>query len=364
MRAFRFQQAGREEEPGLRRLLAELPMPGPVRLAYTREPEFFQGLALEGPFTQALAALRDGQVVGMATRAVRPCYVNGLPEDLGYLGGLRVHPRVQGHLGLSRGYRLLKDLHRDGRCRGYLSTILEANAAARALLTSGRAGLPAYRPLGSLAGRLLLADRRLRQTPAGVRRAGPGDLDALLDFLRRHGPERQFFPLLRREDFGQPWLRGLEATDFWILEREGCLAGTLAAWDQRASRQLRVASYAPGMSILRPALNLALRLRGFASLPPRGEDVPVAFGCFLCVPGEGPADLEILLAAVLGDLSRRGYLGLAVVLHERDPLRPALDRFPALKSDSRLYGVGWADSDPFFQGLDPSRVPYVDAATL
>jgi hypothetical protein len=133
--SFRFQLAGPEHDAGLRRLLAEEAMPGPIRLAYTREPDFFTGLALEGPFTQTFVALEDEAVVGMGTRAVRRLYINGEVEDVGYLGGLRVKPGAQRRLGLSRGYRLLKEIHGDGRCPGYLSTILEGNREAACTAT-------------------------------------------------------------------------------------------------------------------------------------------------------------------------------------------------------------------------------------
>ena len=360
---FSFRLAGPEHEAGLRRILAEEAMPGSIRLAFTREPDFFAGLALEGPFTQAFVALEEGKPVAMGTRAVRNLMVNGQPEAVGYLGGLRVLPSVRGHLGLSRGYALLKREHQDGRCRAYLSTILEANESAMALLTTERAGLPDYRDLGRLWSHLLLVERR-RRSVAGVRRAVAGDLDRILAFLVEHGPHRQFFPVLEANDFGTPFLHGLRIEDFWLLERGGELRALLGAWDQRAHRQLRVQGYAPWLGALRPMINLLLRLRGLASLPASGGEVPMVQATFLRVAGEDPADLEALLAGTLAGLAGTDLMGLALVLHERDPLRPAVDRFLNIPLKSRLFGVGWEDASPWFQGLDPSRVPYIDAAFL
>jgi hypothetical protein len=90
----------------------------------------------------------------------------------------------------------------------------------------------------------------------------------------------------------------------------------------------------------------------------------MAAGVFLRVAKDDPADLETLLAGILAHLRESGLMGLALVLHERDPLRPALEAFWNLRITSRLCGVGWADSEPWFTGLDGTRVPYADAAFL
>jgi len=360
---FRFQLAGSEHEAGLRRILAEEAMPGAIRLAYTREPDFFAGLALEGPFTQAFVALEQGEPVAMGTRAVRTLLVNGAPEAVGYLGGLRARPRVRGHLGLSRGYAILKQEHQDGRCQGYLSTILEDNEAARSLLTAGRSGLPTYRDLGGLWSHLLLVKRSQQPVP-GVRRAEAEDLARVLTFLAEHGPERQFFPALAAEDFGQPWLHGLRVEDFWLLERGGTLRALLAVWDQRSRRQFRVQGYAPWLRVLRPGINPILRLGGLAPLPAPGRAIALAQAAFLRVAGDAPGDLQALLRGTLASLAGGDLMGLAIVLHERDPLRPAVKGFLNLAIRSRLYGVGWEDASPWFQALDPSRVPYLDATLL
>jgi hypothetical protein len=361
---FRFQLAGPEHEAKLRLLLAEEAMPGSIRLAYTREPDFFAGLRLEGAFSQAFIALEGEAIVAMGTRAIRARMVNGQPEDVGYLGGLRAQARVRGRLGLSRGYGLLREIHQDGRCKGYLSTILEANRKAMALLTSDRAGMPIYRDLGRLWSHLILVERRRDTFQQGVRRAKAEDLARVSAFLFEHGQARQFFPVFDPKELDTPSLQGLRIEDFWLLEREGKLLAVLGVWDQRARRQLRVVSYAPWLKLARPLLNGGLRLRGFAPLPPEGAEVPMVAGAFLRVASDDPADLKTLLKGVLAGLRDAGLLGLALVFHDRDPLRAAMESFATIPLASRLYGVGWEDADPWFGALESTRVPYMDAAFL
>src|SRR5688572_8758729 len=98
---------------------------------------------------------------------------------------------------MARGYVMCREIQLDGRCGLYLTTISEDNSAAVALLTSGRAGLPAYhfagryhtlaQPLSRRAGR--------KGTPGlHIRAARAEDLPAALAFWQSIGPQRQFFP--------------------------------------------------------------------------------------------------------------------------------------------------------------------------
>jgi hypothetical protein len=161
-----------------------------------------------------------------------------------------------------------------------------------------------------------------------------------------------------------PHLHGFRIEDFRLLERGGELRGVLGVWDQRDRKQLRVRSYAPWLGALRPLINGFQALRGFRGLPSAGADVPLAAGTFLRVAGDDPRDLEALITGTLADLSKTDLLGMALMFHERDPLASAAGAFPALRLESRLYGVGWEDSEPWFRALDPALVPYVDAAFL
>src|SRR5207302_3186573 len=106
--------------------------------------------AVDGRFRQVVAArdIDSGRIVGFGSRSVGRRYVNGLPTPIGYLSSLRL---VEGHRNrglVARGYAYFRRLHADGQARLYLTTIAEGNHLAQTLLTSGRAGLPAYHDAG------------------------------------------------------------------------------------------------------------------------------------------------------------------------------------------------------------------------
>ena len=146
----RFELARADDDAMLRDLLRNTPLGGAVRTTLRREPNYFTGSATEGPVHQVLVAREEssGEVVGTATRSVRERYVDGTPTPVGYLGGLRLLPRVRNRWVLARGFRALRELHADGRADFYLTTITEGNSRALESLLGGRAGLPHYHELG------------------------------------------------------------------------------------------------------------------------------------------------------------------------------------------------------------------------
>ncbi len=365
----KFSLATDAHKPSLRRLAREQTMPGWIRLAFPREPDWSAAQEILGRFHQTIVATDDSDsVVGCGVRAIRRAFVNGRESEIGYLGGLRSLPHARRSTGLARGFRFLRQLHEaDRRVPAYLTTIVEDNSGAAALLTSARAGLPAYLDQGLfLSSAIPLGRRRPAILPPGVEiRAGNEfPLDLILDFLRTEGPKRQFFPSLRREDFGTPLLRGLLPGDFRVAVRSGQIVGAAAAWDQGSFRQTLVAGYAPALRLVRPALNLALRLAGRRPLPPPGQGLRFFHVAFPCIRDDDPSLLAALLERFHAEHLNSPHDYFVVGLHERDPLRAALRRFPALHYASRLYLACWDDGRAFCVSLDPRLVPHLETAML
>src|SRR5262245_5965962 len=193
MSAYRFELATPDDDADLRRVLAATPMEGRIAIAFGREPSWFAGAVVDGRFRQVVACrdLQTGRVIGFGCRSVREVYVNGRPAVVGYLSSLRLLPEHR-NLGLvARGYALFRKLHGDGRVPFYLTTIAAGNRTALKVLTSGRAGLPAYHPAGTyhtVAVALPRRKRPLAERGVHVRPARAEDLPAVLDFLATVGP--------------------------------------------------------------------------------------------------------------------------------------------------------------------------------
>lgn len=356
---YRFELATRGDDAALRALLAGGAVPGRIAVSYEREPDFFLGERSLGPFVQTLVARDEaGGVAGVASRAVRPLWVNGTREDVGYLSQLRVARGHEGRGLVTAGYRFLAELHRDGRTAGYLSTIVEENAVARRLLVDApRPSVPRYREIAAVE-TLALEVRPALAPPLDVARAVDDSLDAAVAFLNEQGGRRNLFPCV--EATSLDGVAGAPAGDLWVVRRAGAIVAAGALWDQSAFKQTVVRGYPPA---LRGFHNALQRLRGGPPLPAVGERVRYATVALLAVADDDPFSLDALLTRLLGEASARGYAWLMLGLTSRDPLLPVARRRPHVRYRSRLYAVTFPGDPDLAARLD-DRVPHVEIGAL
>lgn len=362
----RFRLATTDDDPALRALIRRDAMPGPVRLAFGREPAFRAALELQGGDVQVLLAEQNGEMVGTGSRATREVFINGEPERIGFLSGLRLSPNARRGTGLARGYRFLRELHAAQPVPAYLTSIMEDNHEARALLESGRAGLPRYRFVGYLTTHALPV--RLRRQPPATRglevitAAALGVLETV-HWLNTAGAQRQFFPVFHATDFGTPLLRGLTLSHLFVALRAGQPVGALAAWDQSTFKQFHIAGYAPWLSVARPVLNLAARLRGAQTLPPPGQTVAVMFAAWWLVQPDSADVAASLLERVLAAAAQAGANFCVVGCMGDDPHARLLQQRRTLAVHSRVYLVDWEDGPGLAERLDHRRL-HVETAIL
>jgi hypothetical protein len=366
---FKFELAGAAEDEALRAVLRATAMRGRVALSFRREPDFFAAERAGNLSSQVLAA-RDtasGEVVGLGCRGLRRLYVNGEAQTVGYLSGLRGLPAFRGGTLLARAYRFLKELHGDGQAPFYVTTIFDDNHEVRALLTSGRAGLPVYHPLGHFYTYLLPLYGRRKTRPvegAVVRGAGWGldsaAVECVNDFNRRH----QFGAVYAAEDLhGRGLLPAFRAENLYLYLKGPQVRATLGVWDQNSFKQPVVAGYSWPYRLVRPLSGAGARLGLCAKLPRVGEAFRYLYAALLSCPSDEPRLLDSLLDAALDDWSGRGYAYLLVGVHEESPFAGPLRRRSAMRLSSSVYLVYWRD------GCDralPSgaRVPHLELATL
>jgi hypothetical protein len=345
-----FSLATREDDAGIRALLATGAMPGRIRVRFEREPDYFAGCATMGPFTQVLVAKERDRVIGVACRAIRTLYVNGAPEDVGYLSQLRVHPEYRGRALVRRGFHKLRELHEDGRTRGYVTTIVDGNDEAEGVLVRRRRGvMPRYRLLERL---ITLAIPVPRQRPTALQ-SGQDTVNPLA-VLREFGPRSNLFPV---------WNDDFDPRDFVAVRREGAIAGIAGLWDQSAWKQTVVDGYSGLLGAARPLYNLGARLTGRPGLPLAGSPLRLAYCSFLCVGDDDPSLFRELLVKLLRFAGSRGVEHLLLGLTEGDPNLRTARTFRHIAYPSSIYTVAWDDEDDLHDRLD-SRPRHLELATL
>jgi hypothetical protein len=370
MSRYRIELATPDDDAALRFVLAATPMEGKIAVAFGREPSWFAGAVVDGRFRQVVACrdLRSGRIIGFGCRSVRDVYVNGQPGSVGYLSSLRVLPEHR-NLGLvARGYAAFRELHGDGRVPFYLTTIAVGNQTALHVLTSGRAGLPAYHPAGVYHTVAVALSRRRTATRRGgvnVRPARMEDLPAVLAFLAATGPRRQFFPRLEANDFLSPdgMMRGLSLDNLLLAEREGRLVGTLAGWDQHCYRQSVVHAYGGWLRWTRPLYNAWAWVRGRPGLPRPGGAFRYLMGALPVVADDDANVFTALIEALLDRTAGGPWTHLLLGLHEADPLLRVAQRFQTTCYQTHLFLVCWTDGEPARAAVD-GRAPYLEAGSL
>jgi radical SAM superfamily enzyme YgiQ (UPF0313 family) len=332
--ALRFELAEPADDAALRRLLEDAPMDGQVRLAFTREPGYFDAARVEGA-RHATLVLRgpDGRsVLAMGSRSVRDVYVDGSPARLGYLGQLRWAPGHRpGRRQLAEGYRRMWATRLGDELPFDLTSVAADNLPARRLLERGLPGVPVYTPLAELETRVLRVRTGLGWSGARggrgavvVRRATALDMSAMARLLDRDARSRRLAPRWSEEQLAELASGRLGRWCPVVLEEGGDVTGAAALWDQRALRQVVVHSYAPLLGRLRRWLNPLERLAGRPVLPPPGTTLPMGFVSHLSARDAGA--LRALLAATLQTARAEGLRYLTLALTTGDPLLPELRR--------------------------------------
>jgi hypothetical protein len=334
-----FRVATEADDALIREILRDNGMPTWVEMAIEREPSFFAAANLFGR-DWAVIAEEAGDVVGIYTAAVVPVHVDGQPERLGYLGGLRVKPAYRRRIRhLREGYASIRPLAPAAGTRPWWFTVVAAgNENARRLLEAGVRGLPAYHAQGDYVTFALPVSRGRRR---GLwRAAAVEDVAAIVDFYNRQAASFQYSPVL-----DDNLVRRIGIAHFYMYERDGELQGIAALWDQRAFKQIVARRYRKPLAGLLGAYNAYARLLRRIPLPPEGRSLDQTFIAFLALSDPALADARGLIEDLLSHChTPAASLGLCAA----HPLIPAVKRLKPISYPARVYAVS-------FEGVPPAN---------
>lgn len=363
------------DDPALRRLLRENPMPGSLSLTYEREPDYFIAACMEGTLSQTIVQVDNGTggLLGMGARIIRPMYLNGEIQNVGYMSHLRADLHRPWGLSLARQLaRAFKEFHRfhtDGRVPFYLMSIIADNASARRLLTSELPGLPHAREYTRMF-TYVISPRNLRAEvppPKGMRsQNGTVELiPEIIECLQRNGQRQQFFPSWRSTNlFTADQTPNLRPEDFLLVLNGSHVTGCLALWDQTPFKQTVVHGYHGGMMRWRPVINLLSRFVDVPYLPPIGTSIQYCFASHLAVDRDDPNVFAVLLRAAYNAAHQRGCNYFMLGMSGDNPLRRVLVKnYLHITYPSQIYLMGWDDGLEAIKQVD-NRVPGLEIAVL
>ena len=342
--------AAPSDDAAIRALVQRQAMPGRIRIAFAREPNFARGCAVTGDDCRIVVARAANEIVGVACRSVRNVFINGRQQRLGYLGQLRVDDRFRGRWLVSRGMALLGEIDRHDPLL-YLASIVDGNNEATGVLVrKRRRSFPNFHEVA----RYRTLAIKLRPLPPGEgrgeRQIMAGSLDQvpeIVRFLRTEGSRRQLFPVWTEEALTN--LDGLKIEDIRIARRGGAIAGVIALWDQTAYKQSIIRGYSGWMKAVAPFL------------PRAGHHLRSAYASLICATS--PEVFGELLREIYNLASERRFDYLLVGLDARDPLLKVARAYRHHTYPSRLYLASWSNGGATHEQLD-HRPAYVDIATL
>ena len=331
-----FRLATPEDDGVMRAMMRDNAMRTWVDMAVEREPSFFAGMNRFG-CDWAVIAEDGGDVIGMYTASVLPAHLNGQPERIGNLGGLRVnaaHRRRIRHL--RGGFATVRALAPvSGTQPFWFTVIADENTAARRILESGIAGLPTYRAIGQMSG---FAVETARGRHRGLwRRVDEHDVDSLVAFHNTRASAFQCSPELNDERVRRI---GLDA--FVVYERGGAVHGVAALWDQRAYKQLVARRYRRPIGPIVPVWNAVARLLRRVPLPREGSELRQTFIAFLALSDQAHSDS----AALFRDLLTYCRTPVAsLTLHPSHPWLAALHALKPIRYPMTVYQVVFDGDD-------------------
>ena len=372
----RFALATPADDPEVRRLLRENPMPGRVSISLEREPDARLAAAIEGDVHHTIVA-RDvdgGRIVAMGSVSVRDRYLNGQRTRVGYLGQLRLDRNHRSRMSIVRGgYALLRELHASVGSPLCFTSIASDNAAARRLLERGLPGMPTYRPLWELV-TIVFRRRRNGEFRKVTSRVRPGLRNTGLS-LRHGSPEliSEIHALLNHANAGMQlapaWtlteLHSLPPSHLRILSERDRRIACAAMWDQRAFKQAVVRGYPTALTLARVPINLLAPLTRLPRLPAIGHPLAHAFASHLSTPPDRPDLIEPLLRSLHGSAHTLGIDSFTVGFDARDPRLAIVRRaFGGLEYRTQLYLVHWPDGATAADAVDRTRIVAPEVALL
>ena len=317
---------------------------GAVALRVEREPDFFALNRLErhGWRVGVANGLTPRSVAGCVSVSPRRVYLEGSPRLTAYAGDFKIHPA---HRGGPAGDVLTKwacDAARElgGDDIPGLLTVLAGNAPMERR-SEGPRGLPVFTRFATIRSHAIpFVWSRGLASSARVTQATEADVAEMAELWARVALDRQFAPVHDAASLST-WIRsapGLGFESFWVArDQQGRIAGFLAAWDQSAFKQVRVADYPPRLALMRAGINALRPVTRATPLPEVGDELRWLTAANVCVPSGEPGVLRALLLAVYADARTRGYTCLNIGLDIRDPLGVALDGLMAQPTDIHAY---------------------------
>jgi len=293
---------------------------GLFEVRFEKNPDYFHFLSYESTQRHVGVCENDaGEIEGMFSFSVRPCYLSGKRHHMVYASDLRFLPRRErkGRFDWKRfAFDLCGDLPTIDEFAGsqhMIVAIIAANRRARDAMSSAKAPfenrtIDSYRMVSLLA-RKPLRWRRRQEAGIHVTQGREGDRDALSAFLDAQNRRRMFGYVFEGQGDDNELIRRLHSWEGFSMEsfliardQAGVIVGCFAPWDPSLGRRIVLTKVRPVFAAL---LGVAKRL--VPRLPSPGSALKILYLTTFEVDSSSPqATREAVVHAILKALHKRG----------------------------------------------------------
>ena len=311
-------EASAEDNAGLLALTDATPMLGTVSLRIDRGPDFFRLLKVRGKTKVFVATHRD-RIIGCISATVRLAFVTGVPQRIGYIGDVKVHPTFAGSRVVLRLISATREYLVQRNVDLLFAVIAAGNRHALSLM-EGRLRTPVWRPIGSFRVYELLpspVSRRSRLYEIGE--AHSNEHEFIANFVNRFNRDYEFGPVV-----AEPW-RDADAsnadmsTKTLVARISGRIVACLTTFDTSDVKSNVVVGLPLALKAVLAALYPVRLILPHFRVPSIGEPLRLLYLRHLAHEGHESA-LRALVQRARYEAYRGRYSFAVLGLHERDPL--------------------------------------------
>jgi len=355
--------ASLSDDDELREIVSKTYMKGEISLSFESEPSFFNSIAILGESQEVLIIrdLENEKIIGFMIKSIKNVFINGHPKKVRYLSSLRLLEEYRRGRLMHQGFKYLKSFIDDSNMINF-TTIIEDNIFARDMLTSSRAGLPNYLPIGKMKTFIIKPTSRVRYKSKTNIKIEKGiskfSLKEIINFLNKEGSKKDFFPVYTEEIFNKSQLRDFDINNLYIAHNETEILGVVGVWDQTRFKQTVVKALSNKYKLLKPFNNYILSPMCNYPLISNPGKIRSFYINLIAIKDNNPDIFSLLIDKISLDNSNYGYNYFIIGLSEDDNLCLGLKNFRSLTYDSILYLVDYKRTVPL------TRTPYLEISRL
>ena len=241
------------------RLLEKTAFDGGISLVYAKRPNAFVSVNKDCEKSIIVVGrdIKTKEIKGVGICQIFKMLINGKPEQVAYLGGLRIDE--DSALNIVEAYKIIEKFIKENNIKYTYTTILEDNIYTQKMLTKRRKVMPLYQKISDYTVNIFPPKIKYKSDFI-CRKATISDIEKLKQFINKKTEDIIFFPDIN------------DLEDFYVLsDKDENILCCGKLWEQTDYKQLIIKKYSLKYRILKNLSNPILKLLNYPQFPNENE---------------------------------------------------------------------------------------------